>query len=195
MADFRRDIGRDFGDDPPKADASGYLADFAAMFCEAAPALVFLATADGAVTAVDDLETGIPLSLAGHLAREALSGSEECGLHTWMTAVGSVQYRAFGLRLGNRLEDRILGGLLTNWKICCALGVPLGGAERAFHWQVHFSNSNPYTKEGINQVSVSLTARTSIESVKPIQSPLLEEAPQEKRRDGQNSPGATGGAT
>ncbi|MGO8749234.1 MAG: ATP-binding protein [Thermoguttaceae bacterium] len=113
MADFLRDIGRDFGNEPPKADASGYLADVAATLCAAAPALVFLATADGAVTAVDDLETRIPLSLAGHLAREALSGSEECGLHTWMTAVGSVQYRAFGLRLGNRAEDGLLGGLLA----------------------------------------------------------------------------------
>jgi hypothetical protein len=35
----------------------------------------------------------------------------------------------------------------------------------------------------------------AIESVKPIQSLLLEEASQEKRRDGQDSPEATGGAT
>ena len=76
MADFLHDIGRDFGNEPPKADASGYLADVAAKR-RPSLLLVFLATADDAVTAVDDLETRIPLSLAGHLARECLSGSED----------------------------------------------------------------------------------------------------------------------
>ena len=107
------ELERLFQENAVPRDETGQLRVLATLLAEQRPLLLFLAAADGGVKAADDFGSSAELSLARELAGKA-AAHDAAEPPVWTTLVAGQPRRAFGLRLEDRPDSALLGGLLAD---------------------------------------------------------------------------------
>ena len=106
-------LDRWFCDGPVTRDEAGYLAELAALFGEPRPMMLFVAGADGAVLAADDLGSRLDLRIARDAAAVICPRLRSEARCVAATDVEGRSAAVFGLRLSSAADSDVLGAIFA----------------------------------------------------------------------------------